>query len=461
MLKLTNSDSIKNIKRFLDRNYYHEILKSFYYHRYYIDSIEKYNKLEVLSTVLNDLHQQLINLLVLGKPVEIKDVENLIESSIIDDFINCGILEKTENKIQSTKYVIISVYDNYIVTDIPYLYPTCKDKVAAIYIGADSYRLMTHMVKNNYNNALDLCSGSGIQGFVLARYSKKVVCVEIQKEASVAIKFNSILNDIEDKIDVRQGSLFDVIEENEKFDYVVSNPPFIAVPENVEYPIPGDGGPDGMDIIRIMLEKLDHHLCENGRATFTFEALGNHEKMFFSDELESYGKSNNIDVMITQHARSQIDFQTKIISKYTSQSYKNTDEKDLYNQWNELYKGLGAEFLYSITLNLQKSIKNPSFNIINLCNTWKSDSAPSLKKDLIIKPHDSRFGIWKDDKRRAIISNDTYEFIQALDGNISIMEIVKNIYPKFKDKYSSGESQMLNSILDLCSIMEGWGLIKK
>jgi tRNA1(Val) A37 N6-methylase TrmN6 len=79
--------------------------------------------------------------------------------------------------------------------------------------------------KNITGSLLDIGSGSGILGILLARDYKKLNLyqVEIQKIFQFLTQKNCTINHINSEL--YKGSLFD-IEFDRKFDYVVSNPPF-------------------------------------------------------------------------------------------------------------------------------------------------------------------------------------------------------------------------------------------
>ena len=74
-------------------------------------------------------------------------------------------------------------------------------------------------------------------------------------------------------IDFRQGDLWAALGEEEVFDVVVSNPPYIpddewqAVPTNVKNYEPTmalRGGIDGLALIRTILDRIDQHLVSGG-----------------------------------------------------------------------------------------------------------------------------------------------------------------------------------------------------
>jgi methylase of polypeptide subunit release factors len=78
--------------------------------------------------------------------------------------------------------------------------------------------------------ALDIGTGCGIQALLLARHAIRVVATDLSARALDFAQFNAALNGL-NQIEFRQGDLFGPVQ-GERFDLVVSNPPFVISPEN-------------------------------------------------------------------------------------------------------------------------------------------------------------------------------------------------------------------------------------
>ena len=98
---------------------------------------------------------------------------------------------------------------------------------------------LSRFIKNELKNSnkigdcIDIGSGIGTLSFLLFRQDKinKFYCVEIQKKVYEMLKKNILENKLEDKIlafntDIKE---FMVDEYKERFQYIVSNPPFYKV----------------------------------------------------------------------------------------------------------------------------------------------------------------------------------------------------------------------------------------
>ena len=115
---------------------------------------------------------------------------------------------------------------------------------------------------------LDLCTGSGAIAIALARElpAARVVATELSPEAAAIAARNAERNACADRVEVRTGDLWQPVA-GERFDLIVSNPPYIAsaviptlAPEVRREPrLALDGGPDGLAFYdRICAEAAAH-----------------------------------------------------------------------------------------------------------------------------------------------------------------------------------------------------------
>ncbi|MEA1891196.1 MAG: peptide chain release factor N(5)-glutamine methyltransferase [Campylobacterota bacterium] len=104
--------------------------------------------------------------------------------------------------------------------------------------------------------------GSGIISIVLAQHFKnaKFIAVDISQDALKIAKINIAKFGMQDRIELRQGSLLEPIDE--KIDYLVSNPPYIAdetvLESNLSYEPQNAlfGGEMGDEIIQNLLDEV-------------------------------------------------------------------------------------------------------------------------------------------------------------------------------------------------------------
>lgn len=120
---------------------------------------------------------------------------------------------------------------------------------------------------------LDLCTGSGAIAVSLAKYIQKsnITAVDISKKAIEIAELNAKNNEVEDQITFITSNLFEKVLK-EKYDIVVSNPPYIKkdIIKNLDKEVQKeplialDGGNDGLDFYRKIIDKAYEYLKYGG-----------------------------------------------------------------------------------------------------------------------------------------------------------------------------------------------------
>ena len=131
--------------------------------------------------------------------------------------------------------------------------------------------------KINAKKILDMCTGSGAIAVSLAKYldNVEITAVDISEKSLDVAKTNAKNNEIENKITFIESNLFKNIV-NEKYDIIVSNPPYIrkdvikTLTKEVqkEPKIALDGGYDGLDFYRKITHQSEEYLKFNGYLCF-------------------------------------------------------------------------------------------------------------------------------------------------------------------------------------------------
>lgn len=127
--------------------------------------------------------------------------------------------------------------------------------------------------KTNAKKILDLCTGSGAIAVSLAKYlsNTEITAIDISNEALKIAKKNAISNNVEEQITFISSDMFTNLNE-EKFDIIVSNPPYIKtdVIRNLDIQVKNDphialdGGEDGLDFYRKIINNANKYLKYNG-----------------------------------------------------------------------------------------------------------------------------------------------------------------------------------------------------
>ena len=151
--------------------------------------------------------------------------------------------------------------------------------------------------KINAKKILDLCTGSGAIAVSLAKYLENVQLTALDisgKALDIAIS-NAKNNHVQDKITFVESNLFEDLAE-EKYDIIVSNPPYIKRKEienldkevRREPKIALDGGEDGLDFYKKIIDKGYEYLKYGGYICLEIGYDQKEEVMKIIDDKKQY-----------------------------------------------------------------------------------------------------------------------------------------------------------------------------
>ncbi len=149
-------------------------------------------------------------------------------------------------------------------------------------VGGASLTLAGLQLPGHVGRVLDVGTGCGIQALRARRDADHVVATDISSRALFFTELNAALNGV-DGIEVRHGSLFAPVA-GERFDRVVSNPPFVITPRAAGVPAYEyrDGGLVGDALVARFVGGVGGHLAPGGVA----QLLGNWEYREGQDGLD-------------------------------------------------------------------------------------------------------------------------------------------------------------------------------
>jgi ribosomal protein L3 glutamine methyltransferase len=155
-------------------------------------------------------------------------------------------------------------------------------------------------------NVLDLCTGSGCLAILASRSfpNAAVDAVDISKDALEVAARNVADYGLGDRVTLHRGDLFKPLG-GKRYDLIITNPPYVDAQGMAELPrecraepkLAFDGGPDGLDIVRHILQQAGQHLtprggllCEIGRGRELLEAAFPKMSLLWLDTEDSDGE---------------------------------------------------------------------------------------------------------------------------------------------------------------------------
>jgi len=119
---------------------------------------------------------------------------------------------------------------------------------------------------------LDIGTGSGYFALCAACRGALATGVDISHRAVAFAEANAVANRLKSCIAVFCGDTYDPVGD-ETFNLIVSNPPFVPLPDSYGFHLAGHGGPDGTRVIRRVLAGAAGHLKGGGLLAMTCLSL--------------------------------------------------------------------------------------------------------------------------------------------------------------------------------------------
>jgi ribosomal protein L3 glutamine methyltransferase len=155
-------------------------------------------------------------------------------------------------------------------------------------------------------NVLELCTGSGCLAILASRAfpNAHIDAVDISKDALAVAARNVADFGLEDRVTLYRGDLYAPVA-NRRYDLIIANPPYVDAEGMAGLPLECraepklafDGGADGLDVVRRILDQASRHLtaeggllCEIGRCSSALDAAYPRTEFLWLDTEDSEGE---------------------------------------------------------------------------------------------------------------------------------------------------------------------------
>lgn len=302
----------------------------------------------------------LIRLFLLGVNVPANAAKDALAPMSLATWIRAGLVRADEDSASvSSRLKLVAVDDLVIAADRPQSQRSASRDDVVMPPALTSMEVAYATIRNPSRRTLDVGTGSGILGFLAAAHSQQVVLTDSNPRAVAIASFNAKLNNVQNT-DIREGGLFEPVGD-ERFDLIISNPPFVISPENRF--LFRDAAVRGDEFCQQLIRSAAAHLHDGGLCQLQcncVHAAGEDWK----DALAGWFKDLRCDVLVWL-------MRTEAISDYAMTWIVGTEAHDaeqlpeIYDRWMSYYRSQRIEAVSYLLVTLRRTDRNFAWTCID------------------------------------------------------------------------------------------------
>lgn len=291
-------------------------------------------------------------------------------------------------------------------------------------IGASSLTLANLSIRRPLGSVLDLGTGCGIQALLAARHSDRVAAVDCNPRALGYTEFNARLNALP-QIETRLGNLFEPLMDD-RFDLIVSNPPFVISPEN-HYTY-RDSGLAGDAVCRAIARQAPAHLNPGGTLQMLcnwVEPAGND----WRDGISQWFSGSGCNVWVLRS-------ESRDAATYAATWIRHTERDDpdqfarRFDQWLHHYERHGITAIGAGLITMRRSARRPNWLVTedlrgSMRNPCGNQIAQAFARQDFLMDREDDAALLKESYRIAPAIRLTRELEPAADGWREIRALVE------------------------------------
>ncbi|MGH9224634.1 MAG: methyltransferase [Acidimicrobiales bacterium] len=290
--------------------------------------------------------ETLVRLFVLGVPVGVAAARSALPALAPEWFAERGVVRVDGDRVEAT--VQLRCYQGLIVAfDFLRRHGEALSPEFVMGISPSSLTLGGLTIRRPNQAALDLGTGSGFQAFLAAQHSERVVATDKNPRAVEIARFNVALNNLS-QVECREGDLFEPVA-GERFDLIVSNPPFIISPDNVYFFL--HSGMTGDEVCRRIAREAAGYLTPGGFCQY----LANWTEVAgedWRDRLAGWCEGTGCDAVVLRRASQPPDEYAAI---WIETEGGEAEFAKSFDTWMDYYQRLGVASVSSGLVTLRRS----------------------------------------------------------------------------------------------------------
>jgi methylase of polypeptide subunit release factors len=227
------------------------------------------------QTADNSPTSTLVRLFFLAQAVPPDAVADAIAPIATDDLVAANLLTREGDQVRSN-HAIIPFGKHLTLRDWEPFdtgKPLAPDHVLGVGLATSLLAALT--IRRKAERVLDIGCGQGFQSLCAAEHAHSVIATDVSQRSLDVTQMAALLNGISN-IETRLGSLFEPVaggrtasqnERQNKFDLIVSNPPFVIAPKHDLVCLGGTH--TGDSLVRELLANTPAYLVDDGCASIT------------------------------------------------------------------------------------------------------------------------------------------------------------------------------------------------
>lgn len=315
------------------------------------------------ALIQNTPFNVLVRLCLVGLRTEEALVREIFGESLLSALLEGGLFHVAPEGV-SCPFIIYPVRGFWILYDHVGARPADLAKFLVMGVGSSSLAPANATPRRHYRRALDMGCGGGFQSFQLAAHCDEVVGLDINPRALSLARLAARLNGT-GNIDFRLSDFFSAVE-GEKFDLIVSNPPFVISPES-EFHY-RDGGLGADRVAETVVRNAGTYLEDGGLAVIICEwaSLKGSDAI---TRLKQWVDGNGCDVWVsTSRQPDLIAYAMSWLRSY-QQHLSPEEYAATYDRWIDYYETLGMDAVQTGLIAIRKRAGQ---------NWFFADEAPSV-----------------------------------------------------------------------------------
>lgn len=150
----------------------------------------------------------------------------------------------------------------------------------------------------------------------------------------------------------------------------------------------GDGGPDGLAVLRPLLQEIPDYLADHGLGLIYAEGVGDEKGPFVRHLLSDLTRQARLDVQLVLVSRlavkSALILRAMSLSKQAKQGDNIPDPRQQLKQWRDLYERLGATQLFNYVLYIRKG--ESKLDTISAFDPEREERGFQIEPGVVVKP---------------------------------------------------------------------------